>query len=328
MGIRLANLVGLSFIALLCVGLLLFARGDVLSLTPVVAVPQLRLDFGFTTLAIPFLLIIAIVAPALGIWGIKRGRQQDGWLMMLFLFAMIAVLLAAGVAAFALAWEAMALVSAFLVGAYHERRNVRRALFSYLIVSQVGALCIVTAFALLGIHAGSFRFAEIAHSAPTLHGRLQSLVILLALIGFGSKAGLMPLHFWLPRAHPVAPANSSALLSGVMLKIAIYGLLLTLFTLAGPLSSTWGIAVMCLGALSAVGGALYASIENDAKRLLAYSSIENVGIIVSAIGLACLAMSYQLHALAALALIAALFHSLNHGVFKSLLFWRFRLWGG
>jgi hydrogenase-4 component B len=320
MSTRIANLVGLWAIALLSVGIMVFGKSVSFSINPPVGAEQLRLAFGFTPLTVPFLLLIAIVSPAIGLWGLKRGRARDGLRLTVFLLAMIGVLLAQSVASFALCWEAMTLSSAFLVGVYHERRPVRRALFSYLVVSQLGALCIIAALALLGIQAQSFFFHDIAQSAAALHAPIRFAAFMLALVGFGSKAGLVPLHFWLPKAHPVAPANASALLSGVMLKIAIYGLLLTLFVLAGPIPAQWGVAILLLGALSGVVGALYAAIETDLKKLLAYSSIENIGIIVTAIGMSVIALAHDLRGLAALALVAVLFHSLNHGVFKSLLF--------
>lgn len=280
--------------------------------------PQLRIEFGFRVLAAPFLIIIALVAPAVGIWSLRRGGEIEARSLTLFVLLMVAVLLAQSVAAFALAWEAMSLASAFLVAVHHEHRNVRRAVFTYLLMSQLGALCIIAALVLLGVHAQSFRFNDIAASATSVPGGVRSIVIALAVIGFGSKAGLVPLHFWLPRAHPVAPASASALLSGVMLKIAIYGLVLVLFSLAAPVTAGWGIAIMAIGAITALAGGLYAAIDNDLKRLLAYSSIENVGIIVTAIGAAVATSSSP--AIAALALLAALFHCLNHAIFKSLLF--------
>jgi hydrogenase-4 component B len=149
---------------------------------------------------------------------------------------------------------------------------------------------------------------------------LRSTVFILALLGFGSKAGLMPLHFWLPRAHPAAPANASAMLSGVMLKIALYGLCVMLFQLLAPAPASWGIALVLLGTLSAVGGVLYALVDHDLKRLLAYHSVENIGIIVIGIGTALLTQSFGAPAVGGLALTAAFFHTINHGVFKGLLF--------
>jgi hydrogenase-4 component B len=287
---------------------------------PGVLPDYLALDFGTTFLAVPFLVIIALVCAATAIWSLDGGKPRAAVPLALFALCMTAVLEAQSVLAFALCWEVMALVSVFLVASDHERRVVRRAAFSYMLVSQLGALGIVTALALLAVHAQSGHFSVLAASAATLPVPMRLAAMGFALFGFCSKGGLVPLHFWLPRAHPVAPAGASTLLSAVMLKIAVYGALLVLFVLAAPAPAIIGIVLVIIGALSAVLGALYAAIESELKRLLAYSSIENVGVIFAAIGLAAIAKAHGLPALAALALIAALFHSLNHAAFKGLLF--------
>jgi hydrogenase-4 component B len=315
----------LDFAALLATALAALAaialrEAPGLDFAPLVARDELRLTFASTLPAQPFLGLIALVVPAVALWGLRRGAAGDGLRLALFVLAMIGVLLAQSVAAFFLAWETMSLVSAFLVGTHHERRDVRRALLSYILVSQLGALCIVAALALLGAHAGSFRFADIARAAPGLPLGLRSVIIALALVGFGSKAGLVPLHFWLPLAHPVAPANASALLSGVMLNIAVYGLLLAAFGLAAPFPLAWGVWIVFIGLLTSITGALYAAIDSDFKRLLAYSSIENLGIIASVLGLAIVMSALHFAALTQLALVALLVHTVSHGVFKSLLF--------
>jgi hydrogenase-4 component B len=312
-----AALLATALIALLAIAL----RGaSGIAILPQAAPHELRLDFASTTLAVPFLGLVALVVPAVAVWGLRRGAAGDGLRLAPFVLAMIGVLLAQSVAAFFLAWETMSLVSAFLVGTHHERREVRRALLSYILVSQLGALCIVAGLALLGAHADSFRFIDIARSAPGLPLDLRSVIIALLLLGFGSKAGLVPLHFWLPLAHPVAPANASALLSGVMLNVAVYGLLLAAFGLAAPFPLAWGVWVMLVGMLTSITGALYAAIDPDFKRLLAYSSIENLGIIASVLGLAIVTATLHAPQLTELALVALLVHTVSHGVFKSLLF--------
>lgn len=282
--------------------------------------PMLRLEFGVVIFAAPFMALLALVAIPVGIWSLHRGRAIDVMFIAAFAAAMLLVLLARSVTAFFLAWEAMSIVSAFLVAAHHERRDVRRATLTYIIVAQSGALCILVALVLLAINAGTASFAGIAAGAPILPAGIRDAVFAFALIGFGSKAGLMPLHFWLPRAHPVAPPNASAMLSGVMLKIAIYGLALVMLELAAPATTGWGIAIMLIGAASAVGGVLYALVDHDLKRLLAYHSVENIGIIAIGLGVALTMQATGAYALAALALMAALFHTINHGLFKSLLF--------
>jgi formate hydrogenlyase subunit 3/multisubunit Na+/H+ antiporter MnhD subunit len=295
-------------------------HGRAASLVPLIAPGALRLDVAATAPALPFLASIVLIVPAVALWGLRRGGAADGTRLAAFVVAMIGVFVAQSVAAFFVAWETMALVSALLIAAHHERRDVRRALLSYLIVSQFGAFCILAALALLAAHAGSTRFADIAQAAPSLSPALRSAAFALALAGFGSKAGLVPLHFWLPRAHPVAPANASALLSGVMLNVAVYGLLVFAFVLAAPLPAAWGFVVLGLGLVSAVTGALFAAVDGDFKRLLAYSSIENVGIVVATLGLAVAGAAARLWVVTDYAVIALLLHAVSHGTFKALLF--------
>lgn len=284
------------------------------------ALPDLRVEFAPAPLAAPFLVLLALVAPAVVLSVLRRDRIAQLPLLAAFIASMVAVLLAQTLAAFAVSWEVMAIVSAFLVATHHERRAVRRAVFSYLVVGQIGTVCIITALALLAMHADSPAFADMARAASSLPGDVHAAVVLLALVGFGSKAGLLPLHFWLPRAHPVAPAGASALLSGVMLKIAIYGLLLVCFSLAAPVTAPLAAAVVAVGSITALAGAVYAAVETDLKRLLAFSSIENIGIITAALGFALLACAYGRPLLAGIALTAMLFHTIAHGLFKSLLF--------
>lgn len=281
---------------------------------------ELRLIFASSALALPFLAAIALVFPAVMLWTLRRGRRLDLGLLALFAGTMACVLLAQSAAAFAVAWEVMALVSAFLVAQHHERRSVRSATLWYLVMSQLGALCIVTALALLGANAASFSFADIARAAPALPAATRDWILALALVGFGSKAGLVPLHFWLPRAHPAAPANASAMLSGLMLAVAMYGLLLVTLQLATPVPAAFAFVVLGIGLLSAFIGALRAAVDPDLKRVLAYSSIENIGIAAAALGLVLVAQRYDEPAIAALALLALLFHIVSHAIFKSLLF--------
>ena len=283
-------------------------------------VPALALTFAVTSLSAPFCALLAILAMAVALWSTRRGGSRDPLLIAFFTASMLLVLVARSVALFFFAWEAMSLVSAFLVAAHHERRGVRRATFTYLVVAQTGALCVLVALTLLALAAGDTSFAAISANAARLSPGLRDTVFVFALLGFGSKAGLMPLHFWLPRAHPVAPASASAMLSGAMLKVALFGLLVVTLELAAPGPSWWGIALVAIGTVSAVGGVLYALVDHDLKRLLAYHSVENVGIIVIGIGVALFARSAGSSALAGLALVAALFHTINHGLFKALLF--------
>jgi hydrogenase-4 component B len=297
-----------------------FAHGTTTFAALAAPIAPLDLVLGITPLAAAFCAILAPLDAAAALWSVRRGRAIDGVLIAAFSAAMLLVLCSRSVALFFFAWEAMALISVFLVLAHHERREVRRAAVMYLVVSQTGAACVLVLLALLALHAGTPSFTAIARSAATLPAGTRTAVFVLALLGFGSKAGLVPLHFWLPRAHPVAPAHASALLSGAMLKVALFGLATVTLELAAPAPPAWGVAIIVLGTISAVVGVLYALVERDLKRLLAYSSVENVGVIAIGLGAALLARAEALPALAALALAAALFHAFNHGVFKGLLF--------
>lgn len=235
-----------------------------------------------------------------------------------FLASMALVILADDAYFFMVAWETMALSSYFLVTAQHRIPEIRRAGFLYLLMAHLGALCILLSFGVL--QGGRWQFTFDAMRGAPLSPFWASAAFLLALIGFGAKAGLVPLHAWLPEAHPAAPSPVSALMSGLMLKTAIYGVLRIVFDLLLIRHWWWGVLTLALGLFSALFGAIFAAVQTDMKRLLAYSSIENVGIIFVGIGVAILFAACGLPLFAALALTAALVHSLNHSLFKSLLF--------
>ena len=199
-------------------------------------------------------------------------------------------------------------------------RNGRLLGFEYLLQRPNAHLALAQRVENADAHAGAFTFDAIARAAPSVPAPLRVTIALLALVGFGSKAGLVPMHFWLPSAHPAAPATASALLSGVMLAVAVYGLALVGLTLAQPLPAWFGIALALVGGLGGAIGALYASLQSDIKRILAYSSIENTGIAIGALGLAFAAQAFGLTSIAALAMLALFFHVIAHGAFKSLLF--------
>src|ERR1035437_8470299 len=235
-----------------------------------------------------------------------------------FLASMAVVILADDAYLFMVAWETMALSSYFLVTSQHRIPEIRRAGFLYLIMAHVGAICILLSFGVL--QGGSWQFTFDAMRHASLTPLLATTAFLLALLGFGAKAGLVPLHVWLPEAHPAAPSPVSAMMSGLMLKTAVYGMLRISFDLLHVRFWQWGVLVLALGLFSAIYGAAFAAVQSDMKRLLAYSSIENIGIIFTGIGLSLLFETCNLHLFAALALCAALVHSLNHALFKSLLF--------
>ncbi|HEX6725990.1 MAG TPA: proton-conducting transporter membrane subunit, partial [Nitrospira sp.] len=222
---------------------------------------------------------------------------------------------------FLIVWELMSLVSYFLVVTEHERAEVRYAGLFYLIMTHVGTVFIILTLLVLFYDGGSFSFEAFRHPSQPVPEGMRTLVFLMALIGFGTKAGIVPLHVWLPYAHPVAPSHISALMSGVMIKTAIYALIRVYFDfLGGQFLWWWGFAVLLVGALSALLGVMYALMEHDLKRLLAFHSVENIGIILLGIGAAMIFQSYGLKELAALGLLAGLYHTINHALFKALLF--------
>lgn len=284
---------------------------------------HLRLDglSGF------FLVLIGLSLIAISLFGPDYVREyQHGRRSMpvlgvttgLFIAGMELVLLADDAFFFMIAWELMSVASYFLVAFEHEQAANRRAAFLYLLMAEAGALFIILAFGVLASVSEGFTFA--AMRASELDSMWASIAFTLGLIGFGMKAGIMPLHAWLPEAHPVAPSHISALMSGVMLKIAVYGFIRFSFDLLGNLHWQWGIVVLILGSVSAVLGVLYALMQNNLKRLLAYSSVENIGIIFMGIGLSMVFYSTGHPHLGSLGLVAALYHALNHSLFKSLLF--------
>ena len=236
----------------------------------------------------------------------------------LFLGAMVLVLLADDAYLFMVAWETMALSSYFLVTASHRIPEIRSAGFLYLLLAHLGAIAILLAFGVTHGLGGDYTFEAMRQSE--LSPFWASAAFLLALFGFGAKAGLLPLHAWLPEAHPAAPSPVSALMSGVMLKTAIYGMLRLTFDLLPFQLSWWGVVALVLGLSTALFGVMFAAVQTDMKRLLAYSSIENIGIIVAGVGLTIIFHTHDNPHLAALALVATLYHALNHACFKSLLF--------
>ncbi len=289
---------------------------------------HLRLDLlsGF------FLMIVGLLAFFVSIYSIGYVKGYLGLRSVtslvvfyaLFLGGMFLVVLADDAFFFLIAWEMMAAASYFLVLFEDERMENRRAAFLYLVVAHVGAIAILLSFGIMaGLATGFKGFEGYTFDAmrdTDLPAGWASIAFLLALFGFSAKAGVIPLHVWLPEAHPVAPSNVSALMSGVMLKTAIYGIVRVVFDLIGVFPWWWGALVLVFGLVSAVMGVLYALMQHDLKRLLAYHSVENIGIILIGIGLAMIFTSFDMSLLAALALIAGLYHTLNHAMFKGLLF--------
>jgi hydrogenase-4 component B len=232
--------------------------------------------------------------------------------------AMVLVVLARDAILFLVAWELMSVASYFLVTFESNRDSVRRAGTTYLIATHLGVLVLFALFALLARSAGSFAFADMTHAGSTLRVG-SNLGFVLALIGFGTKAGFWPVHFWLPDAHPAAPSHVSALMSGVMIKLGLYGLVRVLGFL-GPWRAGWGIALLAIGMVSGLTGVLLALSQRDLKRLLAYCSVENVGVVAIGLGLGVLGRSLGRPHVAMLGFAGALLHVLGHGLFKGLLF--------
>jgi hydrogenase-4 component B len=234
---------------------------------------------------------------------------------------MTLVVLADNAFFFLIVWELMSLFSYFLVVTEHKKTDVRYAGLFYLIMTHVGTAFIMLTFLIFFQAGGSFSFEAFRHPEQPLPEGMRTLAFLLALVGFGTKAGIVPLHVWLPYAHPAAPSHISALMSGVMIKTAIYGLIRLYFDFfGGHFPWWWGFVVLVIGAVSALLGVMYALMEHDLKSLLAYHSVENIGIILLGIGAGMIFQTYGLAEFAALGLLAGLYHTINHAVFKALLF--------
>jgi hydrogenase-4 component B len=290
-----------------------------------VGLPDLPVHVRRDALTSLFLLLLGAASAGVSVFAagyFRRGHGTSAGLLCLqyhlFLASMGLVLLANDAYAFMVAWETMALSSYFLVTTQHNIAEIRSAGFLYLLIAHVGAIAILLSFGVM--QGGSWQFTFDAMRSAHLTPNWAAIAFLLALFGFGAKAGLVPLHVWLPEAHPAAPSPVSALMSGVMLKTAVYGLLRVTFDLLGHPDWWWGLVLLAIGLFSALYGVVFAATQTDMKRLLAWSSIENIGIIFTGIGLAVVFNGVGMTALGALALIAALYHTLNHAFMKSLLF--------
>ena len=318
-------------------GVLLSASGETLIQPLPVLFPFARLSLSVDGLSAYFLLVISLMAVAAALYGpaylrvhspdAGRARQAArGFALNVFLGCMALVCCAGDAWTFLFTWEGMTLASYLLVVSDDRDGENARAGLLYMVMAHGGTALLIVAFLTLTELAGGFDFAALRMAAGGLDGATRTTLFFLALGGFATKAGVVPLHVWLPRAHPAAPSHVSALMSGVMLKVAIYGILRFGFDLlapvAGPLPSLWGWAVLLLGTTSAVLGVLYALQQHDLKRLLAFHSVENIGIILIGVGLAMILWRQGSAAdtLATVALTAALLHTVNHAAFKGLLF--------
>ncbi|MBI5399054.1 hydrogenase 4 subunit B [Candidatus Saganbacteria bacterium] len=289
---------------------------------------KIPFSFVFDPLSIFFLIIIIAISISSFIysWGYLQGHYSTAKIILgqilfvLFVFSMIAVVTAGNIFLFLIVWEIMSLVSYFLVIFDTENKKSIEAGTIYMVMTQVGTAFLLMAFLLMYRAAGSFDFNAIHAALITMSAKQKNIIFLLLLAGFGTKAGIVPLHIWLPIAHPQASSHVSSLMSGVMIKTAVYGLIRFGIIILGVNSLWWGELIVVLACVSCLVGVIYALMENDIKTLLAYSSVENMGIILLGIGSAMIFIKLGFTVLAVLAMCAGLYHLINHAIFKGLLF--------
>ncbi|OGY88151.1 MAG: hypothetical protein A2233_04585, partial [Candidatus Kerfeldbacteria bacterium RIFOXYA2_FULL_38_24] len=292
------------------------------------SLPLLSFSFRLDQLSAFFLLVISLIALLASVYGLGYSRQfykkynlgTLGFFYNLFIAGMMMVVSSHHALFFLIVWEIMSLASYFLVIYEHREKVHLKAGALYIVMTHVGTAFITLAFLLLYNATGSFDFGLIKASAATISPAIQAWVFILAFLGFGMKAGIVPLHVWLPSAHPAAPTHVSALMSGVMIKTGIYMLIRICLDFFPHAPLWWGVVILSFGAISSLLGVLYALTEHDVKKLLAYHSIENIGIILLGLGSSLVFMAVDKPSLAILGLVAALFHTLNHAIFKALLF--------
>ena len=311
-----------ALLVIAVLALLGIARTPSTAILPL-GIPWLGARFRLDALSAFFLAVVALGAAAASLFALGYGRHEAAPRRVLpfypaFLAGMCIVVLADDAFTFLVSWEFMSLSSWALVMAHQRVPDNVRAGYVYLIMASFGTLALLLMFGLFAGPDGSYAFADMR--AAELSAGAAGAVLILALIGAGSKAGLVPLHVWLPLAHPAAPSHVSALMSGVMTKVAVYGFVRIVFDLLGTPAWWWSMVVLALGGITAVMGVLYALMQHDLKRLLAYHTVENIGIIFIGLGLALAFKAHGMALAAALALTAGLLHVFNHSIFKSLLF--------
>jgi hydrogenase-4 component B len=311
-----------AVLLLLGLATLALGGGPAVATLPV-GLPWLKAHFRIDALSAFFMVVVNLGGLTASLYGIGYGahEREPGRVLAFFtpfLAGMNMVLLADDAFAFLLSWEFMSLSSWLLVVSNHRQADNLYAGYVYLVMASMGTFALLLGFGLLAGSEGGYAFETIRAKAPG--GALAALVLVLTLLGAGSKAGVVPLHAWLPLAHPAAPSHVSALMSGVMTKVAVYGFVRIVFDLLGHPDWWWGLVVLLLGGLTSVMGVLYALMQHDLKRLLAYHTVENIGIIYIGLGLALAFQAQGFPGIAALGLAAGLLHVLNHSLFKSLLF--------
>lgn len=330
---RMANWWGNSFaifgaIAGLVSSLSVLISGPIFSSNTTSSLPLLSLSFNVDKLSAFFIFIISLIALFASVYALgyvkhyykKYNIGALGFFYNIFLAGMVMVVSANNALFFLIVWEIMSLVSYFLVIFENKEKENVKAGSLYFIMTHIGTAFIMLAFLLLYRATGSLDFSVIKENIGAVAPLVKNIIFILALVGFGTKAGIIPFHVWLPSAHPAAPSHVSALMSGVMIKTGIYMFIRIFMDIMPSAPLWWGVIILLLGAVSSLLGVLYALTEHDIKRLLAYHSIENIGIILLGLGSSLIFWSLNMKPLAILGLVAALFHTLNHAVFKSLLF--------
>ena len=290
--------------------------------------PTLSFAFNVDKLSAFFIFVISLIALLASIYGLgyvkhfykKYNLGTLGFFYNAFIAGMLLVVSARSAIFFLIVWEIMSLSSYFLVIYENKEKENLKAGTLYFIMTHIGTACITLAFLLMYRVTGSFDFGIIKENIGQITPAMANVVFILALIGFGTKAGIIPLHIWLPSAHPAAPTHVSALMSGVMIKTGIYMFIRIFLDIMPNAPLWWGVVILIIGAVSSLLGVLYALTEHDIKKLLAYHSIENIGIILLGLGSSLIFLALDMKSLAILALVAALFHTLNHAIFKALLF--------
>ncbi|KLU67347.1 hydrogenase-4 component B [Desulfosporosinus acididurans] len=288
-------------------------------------IPFISLEMNLDNLSAYFVLALSVLVFCVSLYSIgylshyngKRNIGLFNLLYTLFILAMIGVLTSANTVCFYIFWEAMSLLSYFLVVFESEKEENTKAGTVYIVMTHIATALLLIGFIIIYSYTKSFALSANTAAIP---GMAKNIVFILFLIGFGTKAGIIPLHIWLPHAHPAAPSNVSALMSGIMIKTAIYGLVRFVLCYLGVQNTWWGVVILILGILSAVLGVAYTSMEHNVKRLLAFCSVENIGIILIGLGVSFIAFALHHQIIGSLALTAALLHTFNHTLFKGGLF--------
>ncbi|MEI8199793.1 MAG: hydrogenase 4 subunit B [Eubacteriales bacterium] len=288
-------------------------------------IPLISIDIKIDRLSAFFVLCLSVLVFCVSIYSIgyvshyygKRNVGLFNFMYATFILSMLFVMISGNAVFFFIAWEVMAMISYFLVVFEYEQEENQRAGKVYVIMTHIGTAFLLIGFLIMYSYTKSF---DMFASSAAIPQSAKNIIFIMFLIGFGTKAGVIPVHIWLPHAHPAAPSNVSALMSGIMIKTAIYGILRFVFSYLGIQNTWWGVTILVIGIVSAVLGVAYAFVEKNIKRLLAYSSIENIGIIFIGLGVAFIAQAQGNSTVCALAITASLFHSFNHTLFKGSLF--------